>query len=142
MNLKQLSIALAALVMLESIGFAMSYEHQAERPAVAPGKAASDARGTAASKAAIAAKHKAAAKIKLVDVNSASKAVLKKLPGITDIEADQIIANRPYGSKAWLVTNKVVDAKTYGAIKELIEAKQPYKNAEKNAALYQKSGDR
>ncbi len=40
---------------------------------------------------------------KLVDINSASKAELKTLPGIDDARADKIIAGRPYVSKAVLV---------------------------------------
>ncbi len=140
MKLRKLSFALAALFMSGSFEFASAaYEHQADRPTPTPAQAASRAKGVDASKAAIAARHKAAAKIKLVDINSASKAALTKLPGVSDQDAEKIIANRPYGSKAWLVTNKVIEDKTYGAIKQLIEAKQPFKSAEKNAALYQKS---
>jgi len=73
---------------------------------------------------------------KLVDINSATAKELKKLPGIKDAEAAKIIAGRPYGSKAWLVSKDIVDAATYEAIKQLIVAKQPYKDAASNAALY------
>jgi DNA uptake protein ComE-like DNA-binding protein len=143
MNSRKFFVTLAALLMLGNAGFATAaYEHKADRAAEAPEKAASAAKGIAASKAAIAANHKAAAKIKRIDINSASKATLKKLPGLTDQDAEKIIANRPYGSKAWLVTNRVIDPKTYGSIKTLIEAKQPYKTAEKNAALYQKLAEK
>ncbi|UCH16460.1 MAG: helix-hairpin-helix domain-containing protein, partial [Burkholderiales bacterium] len=44
-------------------------------------------------------KNAPAAKEKLIDVNSASRAELKTLPGIGDAEADKIIAGRPYLSK-------------------------------------------
>jgi DNA uptake protein ComE-like DNA-binding protein len=83
-------------------------------------------------------KTKAKAKIKLVDINSANKAALLKLPGITAANVDKIIAGRPYGSKAWLLTNNVIDANTFYAIKPLIEAKQPYKSVEENIAFYEK----
>lgn len=43
-----------------------------------------------------------------VDVNHATKAALMKLPGVTSALADKIIANRPYLSKAKLVTKGVV----------------------------------
>lgn len=62
---------------------------------------------------------------KLVDINSATKAELKKLPGITDELADRIIAGRPYGSKAWLTTKNIIPAQNYDAIRQLIAAKNP-----------------
>lgn len=83
-------------------------------------------------------KAKAKAKVKLVDINGANKAALMKLPGVTDADADKIIANRPFGSKTWLVSNKVISEAVFYAIKPLIEAKQPFKTAEENAAMYEK----
>ena len=138
MQLKPIYATLIAVSLLITADFSLAYEHASERPVQAPGKPLTTAQDKAGSKAAIDAKRKATAKIKRVDINSASKAALKKLPGITDVEAEKIIASRPYGSKAWLVTNKVIDAAAYDAIKMQIEAKQPYKSAEKNAVLYQK----
>ena len=76
---------------------------------------------------------------KLVDINSASAAELKKLPGITDVEAAKIIAGRPYGSKAQLVSRQAVDANQYQTLKNLVQAKQPFKDAAKNAAVQAKS---
>ena len=61
----------------------------------------------------------------LVDINSASRAQLKTLPGIGDAEADRIIAARPYPSKAKLGADKVVSDETYLAIKGRIVAVQP-----------------
>ena len=75
----------------------------------------------------------------LVDINSASAAELKKLPGITQVEAAKIIAGRPYGSKAQLVSRQVVDANQYQVLKNLVQAKQPFKDAAKNAAVQAKS---
>lgn len=71
------------------------------------------------------AKRKTAPKIKLVSLNSASVAELKTLPGVTDKEALQIVAGRPYGSKAWLVTKGVLDPLLYQSIKSLVVAGQP-----------------
>jgi competence protein ComEA len=62
---------------------------------------------------------------KLVDINSASRAELKTLPGIGDAEADRIIKARPYPSKAKLGADKVVSDETYLAIKSQIVAVQP-----------------
>lgn len=73
------------------------------------------------------AKRKAAPKVKLVSLNSASVAELKTLPGITDKEALQIVAGRPYGSKAWLITKGVIDPQLYESIKSLVVAGQPSK---------------
>lgn len=73
------------------------------------------------------AKRKTAPKVKLVSLNSASVAELKTLPGVTDKEALQIVAGRPYGSKAWLVTKGVLDPLLYQSIKSLVVAGQPSK---------------
>ena len=56
---------------------------------------------------------KPAAKVKLVDINSAGKAELKTLPGISDAEADKIIAGRPYLSKAHLTTPNIPSPPPY-----------------------------
>jgi len=62
---------------------------------------------------------------KLVDINSASRAELKQLPGIGDAEADRIIAARPYPSKAKLVAEKVLPYESYLNLKGRIIAVQP-----------------
>ncbi|MCM2297687.1 helix-hairpin-helix domain-containing protein [Rhodoferax sp.] len=84
----------------------------------------------------IAAKPKAVPKVKLVDINSAKKAELKTLPGVSDAEADKIIGGRPYGSKAHLLTHNIVSAAVYDGLKGLVIAKQPTNDAGKNAELY------
>jgi DNA uptake protein ComE-like DNA-binding protein len=63
--------------------------------------------------------------VKLVDINSASRAELKTLPGIGDAEADRIIKGRPYLSKAELVTRNVMPEGVYVSLKKQIIAKQP-----------------
>lgn len=67
---------------------------------------------------------KAAPKAKPVDINSAGKAELMKLQGISEAEADRIIAGRPYLSKAHLVTHKVIPHGVYEQIKRQIIAIQ------------------
>jgi len=66
----------------------------------------------------------AASKMKGVDINSASKAELKTLPGIGDAEADKIIAGRPYPSKAFLVTRNIIPRGIYEGIRKQIIARQ------------------
>jgi competence protein ComEA len=65
-----------------------------------------------------------AAKVKRVDINSASRAELKTLPGIGDAEAERIMAARPYPSKAKLAADKVLPMETYAALKGRIVAVQ------------------
>ena len=67
---------------------------------------------------------KRAAKVKLVDINSAGKAELKTLPGIGDADADKIIAGRPYGSKAHLTTRGIIPRGPYENLKTLVIARQ------------------
>ena len=62
---------------------------------------------------------------KLVDINSASAAELKTLPGIGDDEAKRIVANRPYLTKSHLVAKKVLDLAAYDALRGRIVAVQP-----------------
>jgi len=62
-----------------------------------------------------------------VDINSASRAQLKTLPGIGDAEADQIITGRPYLSKADLATRNTIPTGIYLQIKDRIIAIQKQK---------------
>jgi DNA uptake protein ComE-like DNA-binding protein len=63
-------------------------------------------------------------KVKPVDINSASKAELKKLKGVDDALADKIIAGRPYLSKAHLVTRNIMPHGVYEQNKKRIVAIQ------------------
>jgi len=67
---------------------------------------------------------KAAAPAKLVDINGAGKKELMTLPGIGAAEAEKIIAGRPYGSKAHLVTRNILAQGVYENLKTLVIAKQ------------------
>ncbi|MDE2371242.1 MAG: helix-hairpin-helix domain-containing protein [Burkholderiales bacterium] len=60
----------------------------------------------------------------LVDINGADRKTLMTLPGIGAAEADKIIAGRPYLSKAFLVTKKVLPMDVYQGIRGAIVARQ------------------
>jgi DNA uptake protein ComE-like DNA-binding protein len=70
--------------------------------------------------------------VKPIDINSASRAQLKTLPGIGDAEADKIIAGRPYLSKVHIVTESGIPQGVYQSIRHRIVAVQ---NAQARAKL-------
>ena len=111
-------IAVALILCTNVSSLAAEKQPGASAESKASPKAESSAKNAKAKKA------KPAAKAKLVDINSANKNELKKLPGIGDAEADKIIAGRPYGSKAHLVTRKVVPAGVYEQLKSRVIARQ------------------
>ena len=67
----------------------------------------------------------AAPKADMVDINSATAAELKALPGVSDSDSAKIIQGRPYTDKNQLVSRHVLPEATYDKIKEHVVAKQP-----------------
>jgi competence protein ComEA len=59
-----------------------------------------------------------------LDLNSAPKPELVKLPGIGDAYADAIIKNRPYANKTQIKSKAGVPAAVYDKIADMIVAKQ------------------
>jgi len=59
-----------------------------------------------------------------IDLNSATKEELMKLPGVGDATADKIIAARPFKSKSELEAKKIVTSAEYKKIHEHVIAKQ------------------
>jgi DNA uptake protein ComE-like DNA-binding protein len=66
----------------------------------------------------------AAPKTDMVDINSATEAELKILPGLNQSDAARIIQGRPYSDKTQLVSKKVVSEPTYEKIKDHVVARQ------------------
>jgi DNA uptake protein ComE-like DNA-binding protein len=131
MKSRTLSIALTAAVLLLSAGMAFANENKTDALQSATTTTATKAdSGTKKTKSEIDAKHKQVAKIKLVDINSAKKEELKKLPGIGDAEADKIIAGRPFGSKLWLVSKNIIPMITYQVVKDKIICKLTKKDTD------------
>jgi DNA uptake protein ComE-like DNA-binding protein len=122
-----MTMMVAAALLAAGVGETFA----ADRKADAATRASS---GTVAASSA-GASGKAPAPTSLVDINSASRKELKTLPGITDAEAGKIVAGRPYGSKAHLVTRGILDAAAYDAVKSSIVARQPDKAASKSASV-------
>jgi len=58
-----------------------------------------------------------------MDLNTATKEELMKLPGMDDATADQIIAGRPFKSKSDLLAKKVVTKAEYSKISSRVMAK-------------------
>jgi competence protein ComEA len=59
-----------------------------------------------------------------VDINSASKEDLMKLPGVGDAIADKIIAARPFKSKSELVSKSILTKAVYAKVSSRVIAKQ------------------
>jgi len=81
--------------------------------------------GTVSGQAPVKAPVKAADKAgTLIDINSASAAELKTIPGIGDAYSAAIIKGRPYANKAQLNSRGILPAGVYAKIKDKIIAKQ------------------
>jgi DNA uptake protein ComE-like DNA-binding protein len=59
---------------------------------------------------------------KTLNLNKASKDELLSLPGVTDHEADRIIAQRPFDNTHELVSRRIVSQEEYDKIKDRIIA--------------------
>ena len=58
----------------------------------------------------------------MVNINSASAADLKALPGVTDAEAAKIVQGRPYKEPSDLVAKKILPESVFSKIKDRLTA--------------------
>ncbi len=57
-----------------------------------------------------------------LDINAASARQLSRLPGLTDDDADRIVANRPYPDKEALVRRGVIGPRKFESIEDYVYA--------------------
>jgi competence protein ComEA len=100
--------ALALGLMTASLALAQTGSSQ---PATAQAAATQPAVHASSAKPKATAEH-----MMKVDINSASREELAKLPGIDDATADKIVAARPFKSKAELRSKGIVTKAEYGKI--------------------------
>jgi DNA uptake protein ComE-like DNA-binding protein len=61
---------------------------------------------------------------KPLDINTATHEQLVSLPGVTGVEADAVIAGRPYDDPAQLVTRRILPKSEYDKIADRLAAKK------------------
>ncbi len=61
---------------------------------------------------------------KSLDLNTASREQLRSLPGMTDAEADRVIAGRPYDDPSDLLTRHLMSKAEYDKIAAQVTAKK------------------
>jgi len=120
--MKRFTMSIALVAFLAAMAAPLALAQGSSAPATTP--AASSTEKPAATKTMKTEKAEHAMAAPKVDINSASKEDLMKLPGIGDAIADKIIAARPFKTKGALATQKILGAKAYAKVRGLIIAKQ------------------
>ena len=120
-----LALVAFACTMTAVAGHASTAGHSTTHAATAAsGATHAVAAKTTATHTAKATTPSAAAVKSLLDINSASKDELEKLPGIGDAISDKIIAGRPFKSKYELLRKGIVNRPTYAKITGMVIATQ------------------
>ena len=116
---------LAALIALGSLLASPAFAQTAAPSTSMPGSAAKPPMATAPSTSpAKPAPSTTSSTSALIDINTAPKDELDKLPEIGSARADAIIKGRPYRGKNELVDKKIIPQNAYDAIKDRIIAHQ------------------
>jgi len=112
-TMKKICLSVFALILTASISFAADMKTAPAKPAMP----AVDVKTPAAP----------AAKLEMIDINSATEAELKAIPGIGDEYSKKIMAGRPFSNKSQLLSKKIIPKPVYDKIKDMIIAKQAKK---------------
>ncbi len=113
--MKRLGIMVFAFIMTASISFAADmYKTVPANPAM-PAVPAVEKKVEAAVPA---------VKMEMIDINSATEAELKAIPGVGDTYAKKIIAGRPFSNKSQLLSKKILPKPVYDKVKDMIIAKK------------------
>jgi DNA uptake protein ComE-like DNA-binding protein len=126
MKVTAIKSALVAAALLLTASLAQAVEVKVAAPDI-KGAAKATADTTKAGAKSAAADAKASAAAKVVDINTATEAELKAIPGIGDAYAAKIVAGRPYAKKDQLKSRNILPGPVYEKTKDLIIAKQPKK---------------
>lgn len=118
------SIPMVALAALLAVTMAYAQEGTSTGASSTPAATTAPAKAPKAAKAMKTSAKKSATHMAKLDLNSASKEDLMKLPGVGDATAEKIIAARPFKTKAELTSKGVVTKKEYAAIASKVIAKQ------------------
>jgi DNA uptake protein ComE-like DNA-binding protein len=122
------SLAVAAALSVPFVAMAQNgttpSTPPASTPAAAPAKTTTTTKSTAKSTSTKSTSTKSATHAAKTDINSASKDDLMKVKGMTDADADKIIAGRPYKSVSELKSKKIIDTATYNKVHSHLEAKK------------------
>jgi len=115
------SLVLAGLLALPLFAAAQG---STQSPAKAQASSATSTDASVASTTPTTKMHSHHATSMKVDINSASKEELMKVPGIGEATADKIVAARPFTAKNELVAKKIVTRSQYAKISAHVIAKQ------------------
>lgn len=122
--LSSLIVAAALAVPVIALAQEGSSTPPASTPATAPAKTTTTSTKSAKSSSTKSTTTKSATHMTKPDINSASKEDLLKVKGMTDADADKIIAGRPYKSVSELKTKKIIDTATYNKVHAHLTAKK------------------
>jgi len=124
--LSSLLVAAALAVPVVALAQEGSSTPPASTPAAAPAKTTTSSTKSAKSSSTKSSMSstKSATHMTKPDINSASKEDLLKVKGMTDADADKIIAGRPYKSVSDLKTKKIIDTATYNKVHAHLMAKK------------------